>query len=447
MESKLRLHEQRHPHALLQDLIFFEEILPRLEVKCLLRLKTVCKEWCSIISSPQFAKSHLLRATTKSSSTAAADRRYFIFDPDDRRRPDGRPYVATGCPRTRGCRWDEGLRKLKGLVVTKGRLREFSVIGSSNGLIFIGSRPKNSLRAYCKFYICNPTLDVSLGLPMPKFVPRTLSYILCGFGYMPSLDDYRAALIPFSSEYKSMPLAYMFSLASGRWDEVELSNEITIGFIHSEKFWNGVPFNNKFHWLLKRPPTDKSQPHGECTIGYFSVVNGDDDEQQQQQQMIKEIPLPTAVQQLAEEHAAVVIGVLGGCLCAAVGWVYDRSLQVWSLKQYGVPDSWTKVTEIDLISILGGAPTRLITHYKSIVDGVLHVNVVAVTGYINYDRSVMLIDLNSSPPICVFYDHSWNCRYIIGYMESLVLHPERGLRRLKRLGGKSQQKRTTKRKR
>ncbi|GAB2265421.1 hypothetical protein Dimus_000478, partial [Dionaea muscipula] len=164
-------HHDHHGHRYLPQDLIFEEILPRLTVKCLLRFKTVCKEWCFIIPSSQFAKSHMrmhILHVTANSSTAAADWRFFVM-----KFPNDRAYVMIGSPRPRGCRWDEGFRRLKDLIVTKaGNRYIFSTLGSSDGLLFIEACPRNSLLAYSKFYTCNPTLDVSFRLSMPKFVPN-----------------------------------------------------------------------------------------------------------------------------------------------------------------------------------------------------------------------------------------------------------------------------------
>ncbi|GAB2303288.1 hypothetical protein Dimus_037283 [Dionaea muscipula] len=418
-------HHRRHRY-LPGDLIF-EEILWRLPVKSLVRFKTVCKEWCFIISSTQFAKSHLLHTTADGSPVAANWHLLAINIKDGR--------ASTGSPRPRGCRWDEGgLRRLKDVCAGADQY-EFSVLSSSNGLVLIMSWKRDHSSPYFKWYICNPTLDVSFPLPMPKFVPRTSYNILYGFGYMPSLEDYRAALIPLSTHLHhtsdDQPLACVFSLASATWDIVEFSNQITNSY-SNYCYGHRVPLNNAFHWILTRQPDDKC-----IVVGYLSVIKGGD--QDEQQQMIKEILLPTSLQQ-QYRHYDVVLGVMGGCLCVAVRNIdNERNLQVWSLKRYGVPDSWINVFEIDLRSLVGVPPyMRFVTNFQSIVNGVLHAKLInRSTRHVDHTPSTVLFDLNSNPPTKIFFGESYgfrDWRSITVYMETLVLPAVRFKRERYELG-------------
>src|ERR1044072_4289426 len=56
MKMKKKMKKENLNCALPHDLIV--DILVRLPVKSLLRFKSVCKPWLSLISHPQFAKSH-----------------------------------------------------------------------------------------------------------------------------------------------------------------------------------------------------------------------------------------------------------------------------------------------------------------------------------------------------------------------------------------------------
>ncbi|GAB2303289.1 hypothetical protein Dimus_037284, partial [Dionaea muscipula] len=312
-----------------------------------------------------FAKSHLLHTTADGSSVAANWHLLAINIKDDR--------ASTGSPRPRGCRLKD--------VCAGADQYEFSVLSSSNGLVLIMSWKRDHSSPYFKWYICNPTLDVSFPLPMPKFVPRTsCGNIMYGFGYMPSLEDYR-----ITNSYSN--------------------------YLHDD----GVPLNNAFHWILTRQPDDKC-----IVVGYLSVIKGE------QQQMIKEILLPTSLQQ-QYRHYDVVLGVIGGCLCVAMRNIdNERNLQLWSLKRYGVPDSWTNVFEIDLRSLVGILPyMRFVTNFQSIVNGVLHAELInRSTRHVDHTPLTVLFDLNSNPPTKIFFGESYgfqDWRSITAYMESLVL--------------------------
>ncbi|KAJ0806736.1 putative F-box domain-containing protein [Helianthus annuus] len=148
-----------------------EQILIELDVKDLIRFKTVCKSWHSLITSPRFVNRHLIRSYNKDRNNN-----------------------------------EIGHRKI-GLGYTyPGRL-----VGSSNGLICFAS---SSLYADVKFSVANPlTREVTQlrNSPWKDF----LSCSCWGFGYDSSIDDYKVIVGVEGATHKTC--FKVLSLKSNAW--------------------------------------------------------------------------------------------------------------------------------------------------------------------------------------------------------------------------------------
>ncbi|KAM0024953.1 putative F-box domain-containing protein [Helianthus debilis subsp. tardiflorus] len=124
-----------------------EQILIRLDVKDLIRFKTVCKSWHSLITSPRFVTRHLNRSYNEYNN---------IFGYTSQR-----------------------------IVLAATYGHGHRLVGSSNGLVCIISISEFS----CNVLVCNPsTREVRQLRPYSHLISSPL---LCwGFGYDSSRDDY-----------------------------------------------------------------------------------------------------------------------------------------------------------------------------------------------------------------------------------------------------------------
>ncbi|GJX11689.1 F-box/kelch-repeat protein-like protein isoform X1 [Tanacetum coccineum] len=121
-----------------------QEILARSQVEDLLRCKSVCKSWKSLISSRRFVKSHLnYNLKKKADNNEIGDTR-IDFDSNNRLR--------------------------------------YRLVGSSNGLVCIHDRDND------KFFVINPSTREVKELEKP---PQDRAIEVSGFGYDSSIDDFK----------------------------------------------------------------------------------------------------------------------------------------------------------------------------------------------------------------------------------------------------------------
>ncbi|KAI7735026.1 hypothetical protein M8C21_028143, partial [Ambrosia artemisiifolia] len=165
-----------------------EQILVRSDVVDLIRCKSVCKSWQSIISDPRFVKAHLNHAYT-----------------NDRNNPE------------------LGHRRVC-LSVISGEDSWFysdcvHIVGSCNGLLCVS--PKG-----VKFVVTNPSTREHKKLPTPPFRPHMhkigmIREVVCwGFGYDSSTDDYKV-IAGFMKDWHSKHTRFhALTLKSNTWKAI-----------------------------------------------------------------------------------------------------------------------------------------------------------------------------------------------------------------------------------
>ncbi|GAB4826228.1 hypothetical protein Ancab_009093 [Ancistrocladus abbreviatus] len=101
---------------------------------------------------------------------------------------------------------------------------------------------------------------------------------------------------------------------------------------------------------------------------------------------------------------------MDGCLCV---WTYlriGRVIEMWSLKQYGVWDSWTKLFRLDVLPAEKGLCYEL---FGSVEAG-------KVLLHIDEDPELTLVDLKEDPPNYVPVVPDLHSLEVVSYVESLV---------------------------
>ncbi|XP_076959844.1 putative F-box protein At3g16210 [Bidens hawaiensis] len=179
-----------------------EQILVRLDVKDLIRYKSICKPWRSLISSPRFVKAHLNHS--------------YNNDRNNRQLGHRRIDVWIDVP-----------------VSYSSCRKKLDFVGSCNGLVCVS--PLN-----VEFFVTNPLTLETNKLPKP---PYMISKVVCwGFGYDPSADDYKV-VAGFDS--KKLTRFYALALKSNTWK--------VIGEVKSKslKDSKGVLCGGALHWLAK----------------------------------------------------------------------------------------------------------------------------------------------------------------------------------------------------
>ncbi|XP_054806713.1 F-box/kelch-repeat protein At3g23880-like [Prosopis cineraria] len=285
-----------------------ENILSRLPVKVLLQLRCVCKSWLSLISDPKFAKLHLRLST--------ADRQFthhhvvFCFP--------GLRCTVKSCPvASIRDRLPTDAVKLK--YPLKKRNRYDFIVGSCNGLLCFAIRPSHIL-------IWNPSIRKCKKYPSLDYQRRDGSYIIYGFGYDQSIDNYKVvAIFCYDSDgrgdYKTEVKVY--TLGADSWRRIQ---EFPSGIPCDEmgKFVSGT-----LNWV--------AISHSRSPLVVISLDLG------------KESYVELSQPDHEDGMLTLTLGILGDCL--SILYYYGTRSDVWIMKDFGVKESWTKLFSIPFVEI------------------------------------------------------------------------------------------------
>lgn len=310
------------PH-LTTELILYEIII-RLPVKCLVRFKSVCKQWYSMISSPWFAKLHHLRMT---SHPGLLQQCAFILSSET--------FLMLNCEA-----YDKSMSgndHTEGLVETCGFCswaEDAFLIGSCNGLVCLSCKfefGKPDIKIY------NPCTGDCLQVSDP---PRDFrGNLIFGFGYVSTLDDYKLVILGLRDRKSFI---YVYLLGSKQWKRSHQFNQHDFAEFIGDV---GVLVAETLHWDMAWKPESKS------FVG-FNLVD----------ETFKEVKLPRL--SLAIEPFDPILCSLDGCLCV---WAETRvgQVEMWMLKQYGNWESWTKLLKVDALPLWAECCNKFLGSTKS----------------------------------------------------------------------------------
>ncbi|XP_059658890.1 F-box protein CPR1-like [Cornus florida] len=289
-------------------------ILSKLPVKSLFQLRCVCKSWRDVISQPQFLKSHLTE------SIKLVDRqRIFVRD------------TMSACFRSIGC--EDGLDEELKFPIQK--YRRAKVLCSCNGLVLLRAHKSDNM---CVLW--NPSIRDYKRFSCPSHISR--NYMPHGLYYDSSMDDYK--VIFFSKEPENNFIVFSFKGQS--WTEPKKFRYLDF---HGEM----VLANGVLHLVaLKprkvanvRPPPPpyllfyndsedgnthlyKYDPTRTYLIVFFDTVD----------EKFKEMPQPNCI----NEGDKFSLTLMRGCLSLYCDMIRQQRVVVWTMKQYGDNNSWTK---------------------------------------------------------------------------------------------------------
>ncbi|KAI9128876.1 hypothetical protein K1719_000359 [Acacia pycnantha] len=267
-------------------------ILLRLPVKSLLRFKSVCKVWRSLISNPRFGQSHF------EMSSSIADKIVHLADSGPRSidfhssLDDDSAIVNLNFP------------------ITPPPLGA-NIRGSCRGFVLLDH--------YCHFFVWNPSTGLHKRVP---YFPMSSQFapFIHGLGYDAADDDYLVALgayDPHNSDFNSD--FQFFSVKANSWKKIEGTHNFPYMNAMDEPR-AGLFLNGAIHWLAFRHDTNVE------LILAFNVT----------QRKLIDISLPDDFFQSLE---FTYLGTLGGYLSLSV---LDDEVEIWLMKEYGMKSSWTK---------------------------------------------------------------------------------------------------------
>ncbi|KAH1164347.1 hypothetical protein AAZX31_01G218300 [Glycine max] len=288
------------PRTLPEDLI--TEILMMLPVRSILRFKCMCKSWFSLISDPEFARSHFALAATPTTRffVSADDHQVKCIDIEASLHDDNSAKVVFNFPlpspedQYYDCQIDM-VGSCRGfiLLITRG-----DVFG------FIIWNPSTGLRKGISYAMDDPTYDFDLD----RF----------GFGYDSSTDDY--VIVNLSCKWLFRTDVHCFSLRTNSWSRI-----LRTVFYYPLLCGHGVFVNGALHWFVK--PFDRRRLR--AVIISFDVTERE----------LFEIPLPL---NFDLKDPIYDLTVMEGCLCLSVAQV-GYGTRIWMMKEYKVQSSWTKL--------------------------------------------------------------------------------------------------------
>ncbi|PON45385.1 F-box domain containing protein [Trema orientale] len=201
------------PLTTLPEDLIFNEILPRLPVKSLVRLQSVCKPWQRFLTGPnrRLVSMHLWRHRNK----------YVMIK--HRRRYAPAVHAITLLSRERTILVDS----LQ--IPFESHFRFMRVAGSCNGLVCV-TDSEFSGAPELPIILWNPSLRKFRALPRSIFssvlntveLHERIGQIVHGFGYHPVLDDHRLVRILYLyGEFEVLRIrSEMYSLRTNSWKEV-----------------------------------------------------------------------------------------------------------------------------------------------------------------------------------------------------------------------------------
>ncbi|KAD4384141.1 hypothetical protein E3N88_24309 [Mikania micrantha] len=286
--------------TLLQEII--AEILSRLPVESLLRCRSVCKSWYSLISDPHFVKSHLTRNT----------HHRLIYSTV--------PKINLKICSLYDALYHNSVNALELDYPLKHPRKSVWIVGSCNGLVCIAIEEDT-------LFIWNPSTRKSNRLPNCGSKSQPGCYVLYGFGYQDSTDDYKVVEISciFKDRAKYDTLVKIHSLKNGNWKKIGAFPH-GIPLDDSGKFSNGAlhwaaskDFGSSYSWMIVSLDLANESY---CEVLQPAYDEGDKD---------------------------LTLGAIGESLCVLCNYRGIRA-DLWVMKVYGVKDSWTRLVSIPYLT-------------------------------------------------------------------------------------------------
>ncbi|KAK3015961.1 hypothetical protein RJ639_007074 [Escallonia herrerae] len=285
------------------------EILLLLPVKSLLRCKSVCKSWYTLITKPSFTTAHLnCNAALKRNDCILIKR--FLQESNKSVLSILSNEISS----------DDQVPSTEIIIPHSNHFLQ--MLGPSNGIA--------CLTDHCDIILCNPSIRDFKVLPAPSFnYPQGLysSTIGAGFGFDPLSNEYKVIRIAELHEddeswgYKFHSVKVeIYNLSTNCWREIDAVVPFVWFFPCSELLFNG-----HFHWWA-----DDDDHGGESMLSFHITT-----------EVFQQIGLPEICAfPDGNERAFLILNESIALLLFNSS--EQTSFDIWLMTEYGVAESWTK---------------------------------------------------------------------------------------------------------
>nr|XP_011460760.1 PREDICTED: F-box/kelch-repeat protein At3g23880-like [Fragaria vesca subsp. vesca] len=282
------------------------ELLARLPVKSLLKFKTVCKSWLSLISSTEFVKKHDLIHRARSYYSSSTNSKRLLISWESQAlmcySPKSRPReipIDIHIERFDHSGKNHHQRELS-----------FDIIGSCDGLVCL----KVGDCCVERVFLWNPCTRECVEAKERNGEDVRIFSLHHGFGYDYNSDDYKVLKVYHKT---TTCISMIYTLRTDSWRRIQ---DYPRGAFPLEKCATYV--NGALHWLAKIRQNDP-----------FIIALD----------LTSETYMEVAVPDYGTGSSFEGVGALEGCLCVLVD---GKETDLWVMKEYGVKESWTKFLTI-----------------------------------------------------------------------------------------------------
>nr|XP_043608839.1 F-box/kelch-repeat protein At3g23880-like [Erigeron canadensis] len=313
------------------------QILKHLPLISILRFRTVCKSWNSLITTHHFMLAHIQTNRHKSLIIRFFDRTHkteqYILGKDDQTFGSHFSNIKFPC------------------ISSTNAYHRNRIVGYSNGVFCLTDDLFDSMHMVA---LWNPSIRKSVKVTVKKYEqgsPYNMMTVL-GFGVCPMTSDPKVVKIvylndfsiPSSIRVRELPFVEVFSVSLGCWrmpfgDGSYPRSTILVS-------WSQVCYNGIIHWVACDKGHDSSHLINEvrfCSmILSFDLVS----------ELFVEMMLPDAL--TCQNVLNLSITERKGCLAMMV-YNLEKGMEscgVWVMREYGVIGSWERMCVVRLPGLL-----------------------------------------------------------------------------------------------
>ncbi|KAF5741388.1 F-box/kelch-repeat protein [Tripterygium wilfordii] len=318
------------------------DILLRLPVKSLIRFTCVCKAWCTLCGDPKFTELQFKHGIANHRGCLLLRH---LSDTEGQFVPwrtlnAGSYYIAAICGSLlcpeKHWKADEVFSLRNGgtfqeiskvEVPILSKTGHYSIVGSINGLICLIESHLTCPAFGLRIYLWNPATRECRALP-EHYINQWNNLLLVlgvGFGYLSTTNDYKVVRIITAFNFETKVEVY--SVSTDCWRSLETNIQCQMTQIYDYR--SAVFMNQASHWVA----TDDANY---SFILALDMVN----------ETLYTLELPNDGGKRQSWHRKLAVLMESLLIC-----IFDPSnmagtWSIWVMKDYGVPESWTKLYKV-----------------------------------------------------------------------------------------------------